>query len=241
MLAGAASWWRSGRRRLVIVMALCGGGYLILAPWVMAANTSVRYALPALPFLAALAAGVPASRRGIVAAMGLTGCVTVLLAMFAWAAPALAQRAVEPAPAWAGLEWVRTYCNPETTVVMYSGVMRPHAQYILRCAGFRIVRFRDVRSMKLHDATWIASVMSPLRGVHGPLAFVDVWKNPALARMSRGRYLSCGVRVDRVRPRWAALKGGLARRTFKAVPMDARTSAHARAQATARKHEHLPR
>jgi len=62
-LVGGWAHWRAGRRRLVAVCLASGATYLVLAAGTMHYGPSVRYVLPALPFFAALAAGIAATER----------------------------------------------------------------------------------------------------------------------------------------------------------------------------------
>ncbi len=199
---GAWCWWRSGRRRLVTTMLLCGGGYLLLAPWIMAANTSVRYVLPALPFLAALATGVLVMPRPGFRLAGGALLAGIVIAMAAWVMPVLAQRAAEGAPVWAGLEWVRSGCDAQRTTVVYSGVFRPHAQYVLQTAGNDIIKTEDVAESP-PTAEVVVDVLSPAKERDTQAAFSSAWTSPRMRQLSRHRYLSCSVFVTRRAPRRA--------------------------------------
>jgi hypothetical protein len=193
---GSWCWWHSGRRRLVAAMLLCGGGYLLLAPWIMAADTSVRYALPALPFLATLAAGVLVSPRPARRLALSTLLIGVVLGMAAWVMPVLAQRSAEDAPVWAGLEWVRVSCSPRRTTLVASGVILPHAQYILGRAGYKVIGNQQTVKVSTTVET-VAHVLSPAEDTGCAAVFSDSWTSPRMWRLSRRRYLSCAVFVTR--------------------------------------------
>jgi|GEM_PF-1813127 len=191
---GGWCWWRAGRRRLVVALALCGGGYLTLAPWLMAADTSVRYVLPALPFIAGLAAGVSMARWPAVRATATAALIALVVGMAWWVAPPLAQRAAEDAPVWAGLQWVRSHRDPQATTVVCDEVLGPHARYVLAAAGFSIV----IRKGHDHSAAPGAyvEVLSPARPAPGNVLFASAWTGAKVRRLTRHRYLSCRVVDD---------------------------------------------
>ena len=129
-------WWRAGRRRLVAVAGSAAGAYLLVALFTLEAPVAVRYMLPAVPFLALLAAGVVtaparAIRRGSAIGAVAAWCAAALY----WGAPVYALRR-QPAPAWSALTWIRQHHDPARTVVVYDGFFEPHAHYLLGGDGF---------------------------------------------------------------------------------------------------------
>jgi len=191
VVLGGYCWWRAGRRRLVVVLGACAGGYLFSAPWVMAADTSVRYILPALPFLAGLAAGVTVARAGAARTLGRTAMVVLIIGLTWWTVPVLAQRAGEDAPVWAGLRWVSVRRSPRQTAVIFDGAFAPHAEYVLRSQGFTIRTQQEAEANPLPGAH--IEILSPIRPTPGEVLFAASWPSKRMRRLTRGRYLSCEV------------------------------------------------
>ncbi|MFZ5785594.1 MAG: hypothetical protein ACOY3Y_04055, partial [Acidobacteriota bacterium] len=139
VLVGAWAWWRDGRGRLVLVAGSVSGSALLVWCATLNFTTSVRYAIPALPFLALLAAGVarlpgrPRIRRAAVSLALLWAA-----AAGAWSWHPLARR-TDPAPGWAALDEVRERFDPEATTVAVSIGLTPHVEYLLLPRGFKVV------------------------------------------------------------------------------------------------------
>jgi len=134
---GSRRLWRGGRR---VAVAVAAGGavvYLVAALFTLHMSTSVRYVLPALPFLALLAGAVATPgdrRRPRLAILG-----AWLLAAAALAAPAYLIRARGPAPPWEALEWIASRPVGERRAVIVMDEFLPHARYVLEPAGSEVV------------------------------------------------------------------------------------------------------
>ncbi len=191
VLLGAVGWWRSGRRRLVLLAAPAAGVYLLLASFTLQLDTCVRYALPALPCLAMLAAGVtrleprPLARAGVAAALALAALQA------AWLTPTLTLRATEPAPVWAALEWVREHAPPRTAVV-HDVAVKPHARFLLRAADVRLAEVGSRRAEAFRREVWHVH-HDPGPELAGEVLFAARWPADPLARLTRHRYLAAAV------------------------------------------------
>ena len=193
--AGALVHWRAGKRRLVAVCLAAGGGYLVLAMWTLHIAPSVRYVLPAIPFLALLAAGVasgpaPLRRRGAEVAIA-AWCVIAVLVV---AGAALDVRPRRPAPVSAPLTWVAASFDPARTTVVHSDGLGPHATLELEGKGFSVVAVEpgELRPPGLPPGTEVLLVST--RPVPGTEILLDRhWKVPQLTRLSRGMYDRCIV------------------------------------------------
>ena len=190
---GAVAWWRSGRRRLVVVAGGTALVYLTSAAFAMNFNASVRYVLPTLALAALLAGGVLAIRgRWVRAALG------VVLAAWAgvglgWGWPVLAKRR-EPAPLWSALTWVTEHYDPKRTTVVFDGIFRPHAQYVLGRAGFNpeLVEGDRVYPAKLRPRGDVLLVTPwPVPG--SEVLLERDWPSPVLRQLTMGRYTRCTV------------------------------------------------
>ncbi|HLE59949.1 MAG TPA: glycosyltransferase family 39 protein, partial [Thermoanaerobaculaceae bacterium] len=138
VVVGAVVLVRTGRGRLAGTAGMAAGAYIASALLTMNMTTSLRYLLPATPFLAILAAGgLGASWVTLRRAAG-TLVVLWCLAALAWAFPAFRER-LKPAPVWAALTWVREHFDPAHTRIVYHGIATPHVQYVLGKQGFRII------------------------------------------------------------------------------------------------------
>ena len=190
---GAVAWWRAGRRTLVGVAAASGGAYLATALFTLEAPVAVRYVLPAVPFLAVLAAGVTvlpsrvARRAAAVAAVG--WCAAALY----WGASTYALRR-RPAPAWAALCWIAEHADPARTTVVYDGFFEPHAYYLLGDAGFQLVKAEQSRAY----GAWLRPggtvlYVAPKAVAGGEVLFAERWQSARLRQMTRGRYDEAAV------------------------------------------------
>jgi len=134
---GGRRLWRAGNRTAVAVAATSAGAYLVTALFTLHMSTSVRYILPAMPFLALFAAGLPTpgGRRPLrIAAVG-----GWLVASIVVAGPAYEIRARRPAPAWEALEWIANRPPEERRVLVAMDEFLPHARYVLAGSGTTIV------------------------------------------------------------------------------------------------------
>lgn len=101
--------------------------YLAFAAATMDPADAVRYAIPALPLLALLAA-LALRRVPWLAVAYAAGAVW-------YAYPLLHARATSDSPPFAAAQWIRRHV-PQDTVIVFDAPLRPHAEYLLR--GFTI-------------------------------------------------------------------------------------------------------
>lgn len=190
---GTWRWVRAGRGRLAAVAAASGFGYLVLAVFTLNFTTSVRYVLPAMPFLLLLAAGSLAGDRRAVKRVGAAMVVLWAIAVTARTLPVYRLR-LETAPPWAALEWVRAHYRADRTTVVYDEGFAPHAKHLLRAAGFAIVPAREApacgRSLR-PDGDVVYVVERPVPGQEVLLA--RSWRSPKLRRLTRNRYYEAVV------------------------------------------------
>lgn len=193
VIAGAVAWWRSGRRRLVGIALACGGSYLVAAPFAMGAGEAVRYILPALPFLALLAAGllmlVPAAQRWGAATLAAVWC----LAAVVWIGPLVVLRARAPAPAWACLEWISAHENAAVTTVVYDGVFRPHVGYVLSPRGFHVEEMYPGVAYASEEPGGSVVFVTRAPRSPGEVLLERSWDVAALRPLSRHYYDRCVV------------------------------------------------
>lgn len=192
VVTGSFAWWAAGRRQLTVLTGLGAAGYFGFALWRLQYDACVRYANPVLPCLAALAAGVVMVRRrwlrGVLA--GAAGALAVL--QVAWAAPVHLLRARDAAPVWSTLGWVRDNANPETTQVIFAGVIRPHSTYLLGRGPLVAETNDSPRAKRLPGPeVWL---VGPLRWLPpGEVLHSEEWPSVTLRRLTRNRYHDCGV------------------------------------------------
>ncbi len=195
LAAGASVLWRARQRRLVAICLLTGGGYLVVAMWTLHIAPSVRYALPAVPFLALLAGGIGAVRRPlparlVAAAIG----IWCLLALAVVAGPALDVRRRRPAPVSEATEWIKANFEPERTTVVYSPSMRPHVTLMLARKGFKVMPLEPGRSYGgdlRPDGNVLLLTSKPVAG--SEILLAPHWEIPQLSRLSRRMYDRCVV------------------------------------------------
>jgi hypothetical protein len=190
---GTWRWVRAGRGRLAAVAAASGFGYLVLAVLTLNFTTSVRYVLPAMPFLLLLAAGSVVGDRRAVRRAGAAVVVVWAIAVTARTLPVYRLR-LETAPPWAALEWVRAHYRADRTTVVYDEGFAPHAKHLLRAAGFAIVPAREApacgQSLRPEgDVVYV--VERPVPGQDVLLA--RSWRSPKLRRLTRNRYYEAVV------------------------------------------------
>jgi hypothetical protein len=190
---GTWRWVRVGRGRLAAVAAAAGFGYLVLAVFTLNFTTSVRYVLPALPFLLLLAAGsVAGDRRGLRRA-GAAVVAVWAIGVTARTLPVYRLRQ-EVAPPWAALEWVRAHYRADRTTVVYDEGFAPHAKHLLRSAGFAIVPAREAPAcgQSLRPEGDVVYVVE--RPVPGQDVLVArTWRSPKLRKLTRNRYYEAVV------------------------------------------------
>ncbi len=193
VVIGAAAWWRSGRRQLAVVTTLGAATFLFFVVYELEYDLAMRYALPAAPLLAILAAGVAMLRWRVLRLLAEAALVVWIAGTAIWLAPALALR-LHPAPVWQALQYVRASFDPAKTRVVCEGVMGPHVDYVLRRAGFRVETLRS-EELATVAATAGADVLfvTPKPAAGADVLFNADWQSPLLMRLARGRYGSCAV------------------------------------------------
>jgi hypothetical protein len=190
---GALAWLRAGKRLLVAVCASSVLAYVAAGLFTMNMTTANRYVLPAVPFLAVLAAGLttlPWRAARWPATAALAGWAAAALY---WAAPVYLLRR-QPAPAWAGLSAVRQSFDPAHTTVVYDGFFEPHVQYLLGSAGFTIVRFEPgtpYGGWLRPDGAVLIACPRPVPG--GEVVFAARWTSDKLRSLTRNRYDECAI------------------------------------------------
>lgn len=190
---GCWEWWRRGNRRLLAVAGASAASYLAIALFTLNFTTSVRYVLPALPFLGVLAAGVVVSRRRLARASGWALAVAWCLGVVAWAAPVYHLRR-QPAPVWAAMEWVRGHLEPTTTTVVYPGGFGPHVKYLLSRAGFSTARGDNVPPCaSALRANGDVVVLLDHAAPPGRAVFSASWQSERLRALTRDRYYRAEV------------------------------------------------
>jgi Dolichyl-phosphate-mannose-protein mannosyltransferase len=190
---GSVQWVRRGNRKLAAIAGATAGTYLLAALWSMNFTTSVRYILPAVPFLSVLAAGGlvarnAALRRGAGVVVGLW-CVAVS----AWTWPALRER-LRPAPVWAALTWIRGHFDPGNTRIGFEGGIAPHVDYVLGRSGFRIAEIGSSPVLDEPDQPGGQTLYVTALPVPGAeLLFKARYSRRLVEDLERDRYGSCTV------------------------------------------------
>jgi len=189
--SGAWWWWRTGRRRLALVAGSAAASYLVLGAFVLNFTTAVRYVVPALPFLAVLAAGnLRAPSRVLRSALGaLLAAWCAVELVWGWRVYALRR---SPAPVWSCLEWVADRYEPNRTTVVYHGLFAPLAEWVLGRRGFEI---RVAEPGTTYDASLRPQgdvVLVYSRAVPGTqVVRAASWNSGRLRRLTRDRYYAC--------------------------------------------------
>ncbi|MFI5143439.1 MAG: glycosyltransferase family 39 protein, partial [Thermoanaerobaculales bacterium] len=193
VLVGARAWWRRGQHRLVVVATTAASCYLLSGMFSMNYTTAVRYGLPALPFLAILAAGVINLERPTRRVVGGAVLGVSTLGGAVWVAPPFVLR-THPAPVWEALDWITQHCDRSKTVVVVDGAIKPHGTYVLSRAS---VSYTDVRPTNAYDASVqprkqvLVVAETPIPGF--PVVFERRWDSSHLRRLTRNRYYTCVV------------------------------------------------
>lgn len=188
---GLADAARRRVRALLPVVAM-SAVYLGFALAMMDPADGVRYALPALPGIALLAAfGLEFLRRlsrDVVADWALVALYA--FGAYLYTAPLLRQRATEPSPPYAAIQYLRSVA-PRNAVILYDLPLKPHAQYLLR--GYTrmrvdegLLRFGHRVDRPLYELTDSAT--------EAPQGKVFAWKTPdAYTKLTRGHYGAASV------------------------------------------------
>ncbi|PWB68964.1 MAG: hypothetical protein C3F15_15750 [Holophagae bacterium] len=195
VLMGGVAHWRAGRRRLVAICLASGAAYLVLAAGTMHYNSSVRYVLPAMPFFAALAAGVAATERPVArrAAVAVAAAWS-LYAALAVAGPSLDIRRRRPAPASEAMTWIAASYAPGETLIYYVGRIAPHIRMVLGSQGFTVKQAKAGVSYHAGlrpDGVVLLVSEKVIPGTQ--VLFAPEWNVPYLGRLSRERYARCVV------------------------------------------------
>ncbi len=183
VVVGSAVLVKRGAGRLVGFFWAAAGPYLAFGPFLMTAEASVRYSLPAFALLAVLAGGVAFWPRSVLpSVLPLSWAV----AAFLWVLPALTLRAAEPNPAWAALEFARDRLSPEQLTVATG--LRPHAQFVFHKAGVQLRFSRVGAEPRQGQLAVVADSPCP-----GRVWFTWAWPREPMATLTRRRYLSACV------------------------------------------------
>jgi hypothetical protein len=199
VIAGTVALVRTGRGRLAALAGAAVATYMAAALFTMNETVSLRYIMPALPFVALLAGGALTAPSRLVRRTAVVLVTLWCVATTVWTAPALIERQ-QPGPVWAALTWVKEHCNPATTRVVFNGVAAPHVEYVLGRAGFQIVNMTKANA--LLDGSVRSGVqtlfVTPLPVPGADLLFSARLHNQRILQLAWQRYGSCAV--SRVRP-----------------------------------------
>jgi hypothetical protein len=116
----------------MVPLLLSSAVYFAFALATMDPADAVRYAIPALPAVAALA-GLVFAR---ISSIGVMVAACYAFGAVSYAMPVTKTRADLVSPPAAAAEWIRTNV-PRNTIVLYDLPLRPHADYLLR--GYRVM------------------------------------------------------------------------------------------------------
>jgi hypothetical protein len=188
VIVGTVLWWRSGRRRLVLVTSVSALTYVLVASFTLNYTTAVRYAIPALPLFALLAAGTLLARHRGARATALVVLAAWVVGEAIWGAPVYGLRR-SPAPVWSTLEWAAARYDPRRTTVVYPKGIEPHAEWVFHHAGFRVVTARPGTAYDASlrpDGTVLIVSSWPVPGT--TVVHREHWTNGRLVRLTRNRY-----------------------------------------------------
>ena len=194
------------RMRVVLPVVVMSAVYFGFALAMMDPADGVRYALPALPGVALLAAiGIDFLRR-LSREMLVDWALLALYAFgaYAYTGPLLRQRVNEPSPPYAAIQYLRSVA-PRNAVILYDLPLKPHAQYLLR--GYTrlrvdegLLRFGHRTDRPLYELTDSAT--------EAPQGKVFRWKTPdAYTKLTRGHYGAASVVPLPVTQRFLAMSG----------------------------------
>ncbi len=193
IVAGAVVLVRTGRARLALVAGSAGGLYLLAGMFSMNMTATVRYALPAMPYLAILAAGAVMAPGRVVRRSAALLVALWAVAAVVWAAPAWRER-LRPAPVWAALEWVQQHYDPARTRIVFDGAMSPHVNYLLARHGFSAVSMERASLLPTgRDAGKATLYVTPRPVAGGDVVFQDTVHEKRLLELAWHRYGSCAV------------------------------------------------
>ena len=213
VVVGIVVLTRSGRGKLAALAGSSAGLYLAGALVTLNETVSLRYILPAVPFLAILAAGGLASGKIVVRRAAGTLLVLWCVVFVAWASPAHRER-LKPSPVWAALTWIQEHCKPGATKIVFDGVVTPHVEYLLASHGFRCV---EMGKATLFDTSAQPGeqtlFVTPLPVPGAEVLFEAHHATGRVVQLAWGRYESCAVsRVPSASPifspEWQLRKDG---------------------------------
>jgi hypothetical protein len=181
------------RLRIVVPVLVMSALYFAFALVMMDPADGVRYALPALPGVALLAAfGIEVLRRAVRREIAIELLLLALygLGAYAYTGPLLRQRTSSPSPPWAAIQYLRSVA-PRNAVILYDLPLMPHAQYLLR--GYTrvrvdqgLARYGHRFDIPLYELTDSAT--------HSPRGRVFRWETPdAYTKLTRGHYGAVSV------------------------------------------------
>ena len=193
VVSGGVAWWATGRRRLVLVAGGSALVYLAIGACSMNALSAVRFALPAIPFLALLVAGNAVIRASWLRwPAALVGVAYLALAVD-WGMPVYLLRR-EPAPVWASLTWIKQHLDPRRTKLVIDGGYVPHLQYVLKGTGFAYEVKDDDRiyaSTVQPPSDVVMMLADPVPGCE--VLFERTWHEPRVLQLAFQRYGSCAL------------------------------------------------
>jgi len=194
------------RLRVALPVIAMSAVYFAFALAMMDPADGVRYALPALPGIAFLAALGIAFLRRITKDVFVDWAVLALYAFgaYAYTGPLLRQRTRSDAPPFAAIQYLRSVA-PRNAVILYDLPLKPHSQYLLR--GFTrmkvdegLMRFGHRTDVPLYELTDSAT--------QAPDGKVFRWNTPdAYTKLTRGHYGAASVVPLPVTQRFLALEG----------------------------------
>jgi hypothetical protein len=194
------------RLRLIVPVLVMSIVYFAFALWMMDPADGVRYALPALPAIALLAALGIEHLRQLSREMLVDWALLALYAFgaYAYTGPLLRQRASEPSPPYAAIQYLRSVAS-RNAVILYDLPLKPHAQYLLR--GYTrlrvdegLLRYGHRIERPLFELTDSAT--------EAPDGKVFRWKTPdAYTKLTRGHYGAASVVPVPQTRRFLALSG----------------------------------
>jgi hypothetical protein len=211
---GAVAWWRRDARRLVLVAAGSAVVFLVGSACSLTDVWGVRYGLPSLPFLTALAAGNFVWEKRWLRFVAILASCTIATLLLGWSRGTLLRR-LSPAPIWGGMQYIRSHYQPEKTTVVVGSGLGPYADYLLFRAGFATrgdtTIWRPKNRERLpEDEVFVGCL--PLPGM--VTEWEATWHAPRLEQLSCGRSQRCLVQrlpdahSPRFSPAWQVRNDG---------------------------------
>lgn len=194
------------RMRAALPVVVSSAVYLAFALAMMDPADGVRYALPALPGVALLAALGIASLRRISRGVILDWGVLALYAAgaFLYTGPLLRQRTRTDAPPFAAIQYLRSVA-PRNAVILYDRPLEPHALYLLR--GYTRMRVNE-GLLRFGHRTDVPIFELTDNAAPAPDAKVFRWATPdAYTKLTRGHYGAVSVVPLSVAERFLAIEG----------------------------------